>query len=90
MNRAPELNLSLLPLVALLGCGREGPEKVRAPGFPFVQAAFILATLYAVGFMILRQPTQAGLGLVTALLGVPMYWVFQRGQKRLPTARNDG
>jgi APA family basic amino acid/polyamine antiporter len=58
---------------------REGPDRVRVPGFPVVPIVFVVATLWAAGFMAVREPTQALLGLATALLGVPVYfWLLRR------------
>ncbi len=58
---------------------REGAERVRVPGFPVVPVVFVVATLWAAGFMAVREPRQALLGLVTALLGVPVYfWLRHR------------
>ena len=48
------------------------------PGFPLVPVVFVVATLWSAGFMVLREPTQASLGLVTALLGVPVYFWLRR------------
>jgi len=57
---------------------REGAERVRVPGFPVVPVVFVVATLWAAGFMAVREPTQALLGLATALLGVPVYFWLRR------------
>lgn len=57
---------------------REGKERVRVPGFPVIPIAFVVATLWAAGFMALREPTQAAAGLATALLGVPVYFWIRR------------
>lgn len=58
---------------------REGAERVRVPGFPVVPVVFVVATLWAAGFMAVREPRQALLGLATALLGVPVYfWLRHR------------
>ncbi len=57
---------------------REGAERVHVPGFPLVPIVFVVATLWSAGFMVLREPTQASLGLVTALLGVPVYFWLRR------------
>ena len=63
---------------------REGPERVRVPGFPVVPIVFVVATLWAAGFMVVREPTQAVLGLATALVGVPVYYWLRR---RDPSSR---
>jgi APA family basic amino acid/polyamine antiporter len=59
---------------------REGPERVPIPGYPVIPLVFIVFTLGAAGFMVARQPTQAGWGLVTALLGVPVYLALARSR----------
>jgi hypothetical protein len=51
---------------------REGAERVPIPGFPWVPGIFIASTLLIAGFMAVREPLQAGLGLLTALVGLPL------------------
>lgn len=60
---------------------REGSERVPVPGFPIVPIVFVVATLWAAGFMILREPTQAAMGLATALLGLPVYFWLRRSTR---------
>ena len=52
------------------------------PGYPVIPLIFILSTLGAAGFMVSRQPTQAALGLATALSGVPIYFLLVRWRSR--------
>jgi APA family basic amino acid/polyamine antiporter len=52
---------------------REGPRRVAVCGFPWTPGLFVLATLATAGFMIVREPVQAGLGLATVLAGIPLY-----------------
>ena len=59
---------------------REGAERVPIPGYPAIPIVFIVSTLGAAGFMVARQPEQAGWGLVTALTGIPIYWVLTRSR----------
>jgi len=59
---------------------REGAERVRVPGFPAVPVVFVVATLWAAGFMAVREPRQALLGLGTVLLGVPVYFWLRRSE----------
>jgi APA family basic amino acid/polyamine antiporter len=51
---------------------------VPVPGYPWVPVLFIITTLTAAGFMAARQPYQAGMGLLTVALGVPVYWLMRR------------
>jgi APA family basic amino acid/polyamine antiporter len=56
---------------------REGPLRVPVPGYPWIPGLFILTTLAAAGFMATRQPLEAGMGLLTVALGVPVYWLMR-------------
>jgi APA family basic amino acid/polyamine antiporter len=57
---------------------REGPLRVPVPGHPWIPGLFILTTLAAAGFMATRQPLEAGMGLLTVALGVPVYWLMRK------------
>ena len=58
---------------------REGAERVPIPGYPWVPGIFITVTLLAAVFMALREPGQAGAGLLTLLLGLAVYgWMRRR------------
>lgn len=46
---------------------------------PWAGLLFIGMTLFGAAFMIQREPTQAAVGLATALIGIPVYYVFARG-----------
>ena len=61
---------------------REGPLRIPVPGYPWVPGLFILTTLAAAGFMAARQPYEAGMGLLTVGLGVPVYWLMRRASNR--------
>ncbi len=52
---------------------REGPARVPIPGYPWVPAVFVLATLGTAAFMVVRQPSEALMGLATLTLGLPLY-----------------
>ncbi len=57
---------------------REGAESVPIPGYPWVPGIFITATLLIASFMAVREPMQAGMGLLTALVGLPLYAIARR------------
>jgi APA family basic amino acid/polyamine antiporter len=61
---------------------REGPERVPVRGYPWVPGVFVLATLGAAGFMAVREPLQAGMGLLTVALGLPVYGLMHRASGR--------
>ncbi len=60
---------------------KEGPEQVPVPGFPWIQGIFVVFVLTASIFMAVRQPYEAGLGLLTVLAGVPLYWTMRRRER---------
>jgi APA family basic amino acid/polyamine antiporter len=59
---------------------REGPERLPIPGYPWIPCAFVATTLAAAGFMAVREPAEAGVGLLTAASGLPLYWLMRRGE----------
>jgi len=61
---------------------REGPERVPIPGYPWVPGLFMLGTLTAAGLMAARQPLEAGMGLATVGLGIPVYWLIRQRSSR--------
>ena len=61
---------------------REGPLRVPVPGYPWIPGLFIVTTLAAACFMAARQPLEAGMGLLTVALGLPVYWLMRRRSDR--------
>lgn len=61
---------------------REGAERVPVPGFPWVPLAFVATTLATAGYMVVRRPLEAGLGLLTLLAGAPLYLWMKRSQAK--------
>jgi APA family basic amino acid/polyamine antiporter len=62
--------------------GREGPERVPVPGYPWVPGLFTFATVGVAVFMAVGAPREAGVGLLTVALGVPVYFVMRRLSNR--------
>jgi amino acid transporter len=56
---------------------REGPQRVPVPGYPWIPGLFILITLAAAGFMAVREPLEAAMGLLTVGIGIPVYWLMR-------------
>jgi len=52
---------------------REGAERVPIPGYPITPALFLAGTLFSSGYLVQRAPTQAALGLATAVSGAVLY-----------------
>jgi APA family basic amino acid/polyamine antiporter len=56
---------------------REGGERVPIPGYPWIPLLFMLGTLIISLFMAVREPVEAGIGLVTVAMGLPIYWLMR-------------
>ncbi|HXR63968.1 MAG TPA: amino acid permease [Rudaea sp.] len=53
----------------------------RMKGFPVLPLIFIVAVLGVVASNIVSNPTDAGMGLLIALLGLPVYWFWSRSSR---------
>jgi basic amino acid/polyamine antiporter, APA family len=60
---------------------REG-SQVRVPGWPWVPAAFLTATLAITGFAVVRRPTESLAGFATILLGLLAWGIAESGRQR--------
>jgi APA family basic amino acid/polyamine antiporter len=62
----------------------------RTPGYPLVPIAFVLAAAGITLSTILSDPLHAAYGIGLVLVGVPLYFFFQRSQKALdPEPRSE-
>jgi basic amino acid/polyamine antiporter, APA family len=59
---------------------REGAGGPPIPGYPWVPAIFLLGTLGASFFLVLRRPYEGAVGLFTLAAGVPVY-MFARHRR---------
>jgi len=64
---------------------REGPERVPIPGWPLVPALYLAMTLFASGYLVVREPAAAANGLEILALGLVLYFV-SRAWARRPAA----
>jgi APA family basic amino acid/polyamine antiporter len=53
----------------------------RVPLFPLLPIAFLLVVLWIVGATIWQRPSDAGMGLLITLVGLPVYWFWSRQRK---------
>ncbi|MGH7631525.1 MAG: APC family permease [Gemmatimonadales bacterium] len=62
------------------------PRPVKAFGYPVLPALYILATGFILVVLLVdpQQRLYSGLGLLLVLLGVPVYWLWRRGQAPTP------
>ena len=66
----------------------EQPRPFRVPGYPWVPASFIVATLWIAGYVLVERPTEALLSLATVLAGLPLYAIWRRRKSQSGPARS--
>ena len=71
---------SALAVACVLVLRRSSPElprPYRVPGYPWVPAAFIAATLWIAGHVLFERPTEALLSATTVAAGIPLYALWR-------------
>ena len=61
---------------------REGAAKVPIPGWPLVPAVYLAMTLFASGYLVVREPEAAADGMEILALGLVLYFVSRAWAKR--------
>jgi APA family basic amino acid/polyamine antiporter len=55
-------------------------DSFRTPGYPFVQAGFVLVAVGVVISVVIADPMSAAIGAALLILGVPVFFAFRRVQ----------
>jgi len=79
------LNLSSLLVVVgvfVLRRKKERKDGYRSPLFPFLQVLFILISLWMIGYTLVNNPLETGIGLGNLFLGLVTYFISCRQGKR--------
>ncbi|EIM02107.1 MULTISPECIES: APC family permease [Rhodanobacter] len=58
------------------------PAPYRVPLFPLLPLVFVVTVLGVITATVIETPGDAGMSLVIIALGVPVYWVWRRWQRR--------
>jgi len=53
----------------------------RTPGYPWLPLVFIVAVLAVVASNVYASPSDAGIGLLMTLAGIPAYYFWTRGKR---------
>jgi amino acid transporter len=78
----PFLALCVIGLFILRKKRPEFPRRYRAIGYPLVPALFVLATLVVVANSLYAQFWSTAASILITLAGVPLYFLWQRWQRR--------
>jgi APA family basic amino acid/polyamine antiporter len=60
---------------------KEGADRLRLVGYPYVPLAFLVGVLGSSGFLIWRSSTEAMWGVLTVASGLPIYFLMRRSQE---------
>ena len=73
----------VLSTVALFVFRKRFPDRERpysTPGYPWVPGAFILIAMTMLINSLVQRPLESGIGLVFAILGIPVYYLLFRNR----------
>ncbi|MFG0276143.1 MAG: APC family permease [Phycisphaerales bacterium] len=74
------LGLSTAAAVASVFLLKRRDPAMRAPGFPIVHGAYVLATLVFATLAAMRRPWEAGAAVATIASGLALYWLVRARQ----------
>ena len=70
--------LSVVGLMNLRRTRPDLPRPVRAPGYPWLPALYVLATAFICIDLLIQKPVYTWPGLIIVALGVPVYYAWRR------------
>lgn len=77
-------SLGIFPILAVAGVFKlrlRGESVLKMPGYPFVHIVFIFTGLAMLVLTFFERPIESSVALLTALSGIPVYFLFRRFQK---------
>jgi APA family basic amino acid/polyamine antiporter len=80
-------SLGIFPILAVMGVFKLRITKqstFRLPGFPVVPIIYILAGISMLSLSFLERPTESSIALLTAGVGIPIYFIFKRTYSKNP------
>jgi APA family basic amino acid/polyamine antiporter len=78
-------SLGIFPILTVLGVfklRRSGQSPSKLPGFPFIPLVYMTAGIIILTLAYFERPAESSIAVLTALVGVPVYWVFKMRYKR--------
>jgi APA family basic amino acid/polyamine antiporter len=70
--------LTIVGLFVLRRTRPEAPRPYKAFGYPVLPALYIVMATWICGVLLRYKPQYTWPGLILVLLGVPVYWIWQR------------
>lgn len=75
----------ILTIAGIFILRKKQPElarSYRAPGYPYLQIFYIIIAVVICIILLIKQTFYSGMGLVIVLMGLPIYALFRKNQKR--------
>ena len=77
----PFLALAVFAVVVLRRTNPGLHRPYRTPGYPIVPLVFVAGTAWVIGSALIANPLTTLAGMMLTLLGVPVYWIWQRASR---------
>ncbi len=77
-------SLGIFPLLAVAGVfilRIRGRSKLKLPGYPLTHIFFIVISLSILVLAFFERPAESTIAILTALSGIPVYYLFKRGNR---------
>lgn len=74
-------SLGIFPILAVAGVFRlrkRNESVLKLPGFPFIHIIFVITGIAMLVLTYLERPVESSVALLTALSGIPVYYLFRR------------
>ncbi len=74
-------SLGIFPILAVAGVFKLRAKKqstFKLPGYPLVPIIYMLAGISILTLSFLERPTESSIALLTAAVGIPIYFIFKR------------
>ena len=78
-------SLGIFPILAVLGVfklRRQKHNKLKMPGFPFVQIVYIAAALCMLVLAFFERPVESSIAIIAVLIGIPFFFLFQYNNQK--------
>jgi len=77
--------LGIFPILAVFGVfilRKQNQSSYLLPGYPIIPSLFIIANLLILFLGFSERPVESSIAILTVLIGIPLYYVFQRLKKK--------
>jgi APA family basic amino acid/polyamine antiporter len=73
--------LGIFPILTVIGVWKlrkNNPDALRFKGFPITQIIYVMTGILILILSFLERPLESSVALLTVLVGVPFYFIFNK------------